>query len=310
MKCNKIHTYTKISSRRQFQSLDGWIRLLPSSSSSSNLLPFSLYPSIPHKPSLSTEKKEKIRDPVINPNNTITTMATLQASLLSKPSLPFPFSFPSLRHHHTLSLNPLPLSNNSHPTRLRSRVPSTSLCTFRSDGITSPSEPEPGPTPTPSGPGSKPDAVDGGIINSTEEKIAVSDWNEPSSEGIIGAESSESVLQSGGEEGVEGKSANLKKKKKEEDEEGVVDSRLPLVVFFVGLWARAREGVGRAFSEFYEWWPFWRQEKRLARLIADAEANPQDAAKQSALFVELNKHRSVWRCCRLMNECFGVGMHN
>ncbi|KAG6410852.1 hypothetical protein SASPL_128923 [Salvia splendens] len=34
----------------------------------------------------------------------------------------------------------------------------------------------------------------------------------------------------------------------------------------------------------------WRQEKRLERLIAEADSNPKDAAKQSALLVELNKH--------------------
>nr|CAD1834148.1 unnamed protein product [Ananas comosus var. bracteatus] len=43
-------------------------------------------------------------------------------------------------------------------------------------------------------------------------------------------------------------------------------------------------------SEWLSWWPFWRQEKRLERLIAEADANPRDAAKQSALLSELNKH--------------------
>lgn len=293
MKCNKIPAYTKDLKPAPI-SIPGWLDKVASIFffllQSPLFLSLSTLPF--HTNPLCTEKKEKIRVPVINPNNKITTMATLQASLLSKPSLPFPFpfSFPSLRHHtfslHPLSYKPLPLSNNSLLTRLRSRVPSTSLCTFRPDSITSPSEPEPGPTPAPSEPDSKPDAVDGGIIN-----LTVSDWNEPSSERIIGAESSGTVLQSGGEEEVKGKSANLKK----EEEEGVVDSRLPLAVFFVGLWVRAREGVRRAFSEFLDWWPFWRQEKRLARLIAEAEANPQDAAKQGALFAELNKHRLVWQ---------------
>ena len=73
----------------------------------------------------------------------------------------------------------------------------------------------------------------------------------------------------------------------------VASGRLSIVVFFVGLWVKARDRVKKAFSELLDWWPFWRQEKRLERLVADADANPQDAAKQSALLVELNKHRSV-----------------
>uniref|UniRef100_A0A7N0U661 AAA+ ATPase domain-containing protein n=1 Tax=Kalanchoe fedtschenkoi TaxID=63787 RepID=A0A7N0U661_KALFE len=43
-------------------------------------------------------------------------------------------------------------------------------------------------------------------------------------------------------------------------------------------------------SEWMNWWPFAQQEKRLERLIAEAEANPMDAEKQAALLVELNKH--------------------
>jgi ATP-dependent metalloprotease len=39
------------------------------------------------------------------------------------------------------------------------------------------------------------------------------------------------------------------------------------------------------------WWPFWKQEKKLEKLIAEAEANPKDVEKQTALLVELNKHR-------------------
>ncbi|KAL1314962.1 hypothetical protein HN51_041765 [Arachis hypogaea] len=213
-------------------------------------------------------------------------MATLQASLLSKPSLPFPFSssYPSLRRNTILSFHSL-TSSHPHLSRLRSRVP----CTFRPDNsITSSSEPQPKPQPqsqlTNSEPDSaEPDAVDTGEVpnsNSTEEKIAVSDWNESSLE-----LSSESVV-SGSDS--EGKSANLKKKKDEEG--GGVGSRLPFLVFLLGIWVKVREAVRRAFSEFFDWWPFWRQEKRLAKLIAEAEANPQDAEKQSALFVELNKH--------------------
>ncbi|KAG9448319.1 hypothetical protein H6P81_014447 [Aristolochia fimbriata] len=69
------------------------------------------------------------------------------------------------------------------------------------------------------------------------------------------------------------------------------DSRLPVVVFFMGVLASMRKGFEKlALSEWFSWWPFWRQEKRLERLLAEADASPNDAAKQSALLVELNKH--------------------
>ncbi|XP_061360120.1 ATP-dependent zinc metalloprotease FTSH 11, chloroplastic/mitochondrial isoform X2 [Gastrolobium bilobum] len=120
-------------------------------------------------------------------------------------------------------------------------------------------------------------------------KLAYICWLDSESHNLneskLEAERSVTVAWSGVDLESKGKSVNLAGK-----EEEVVDGRLPIVVFFVGLWVRAREGVKRAFSEFIDWWPFWRQEKRLARLIAEADANPQDASKQSALFVELNKH--------------------
>ncbi|TKY55995.1 ATP-dependent zinc metalloprotease FTSH 11 [Spatholobus suberectus] len=186
-------------------------------------------------------------------------MATLQASLLSKPSLPFPFPF--------LSPNHSPFSLSFHPTR---RVPSTLLCcTFRPDSITSrsesnhnPSEPEPGSVYN--------EPVPSAGINSTEEgEVVVSDSSEAS------LEDAETALRSGADLESEGK---------------ITNGRFSIVVFFVGLWVKARERVKKALAEFLDWWPFWRQEKRLERLIADADANPQHAAKQSALFVELNKH--------------------
>lgn len=67
------------------------------------------------------------------------------------------------------------------------------------------------------------------------------------------------------------------------------EGRLPMVVFFVGLWAMLKRGFERIWlSEWMSWWP-WHQERRLDRLIAEADANPMDAAKQSALLAELNK---------------------
>lgn len=44
--------------------------------------------------------------------------------------------------------------------------------------------------------------------------------------------------------------------------------------------------------DWLRWWP-WRHKRRLEHLIADADANPKDAAKQSALLAELNKFRFV-----------------
>ncbi|KAK1415204.1 hypothetical protein QVD17_30977 [Tagetes erecta] len=77
-------------------------------------------------------------------------------------------------------------------------------------------------------------------------------------------------------------------------DEGLVDvgkSKLPFVVFLMGFFARMKSGVERLLlSEWFSWWPFWRREKRLEMLVSDADANPQDATKQTALLVELNKH--------------------
>ncbi|XP_027351190.1 ATP-dependent zinc metalloprotease FTSH 11, chloroplastic/mitochondrial-like isoform X4 [Abrus precatorius] len=64
------------------------------------------------------------------------------------------------------------------------------------------------------------------------------------------------------------------------------DGRLPIVAFF----EETREGIKKAFIDFINWVPFWQQERRLAKLIAEAEANPNDVAKQTALLVEFNKH--------------------
>lgn len=182
-------------------------------------------------------------------------MATLQTSLLFK--LPFPFLFPNHsthKPHRHFSFN---------PTRLRPRVLPPPLCTFQPDATTPHSDPNP-TLPEP-----KPDSVDVELINSTEnDTVAGLDSN-----------SNESRFES-----VDGERLEASESEKKV-------SKLPIVVFLIGVWVRARERVERAFSEFFDWWPFWRQEKRLAKLISEADVNRQDAAKQSALFVELNKHR-------------------
>ncbi|CAL9152990.1 unnamed protein product [Musa hybrid cultivar] len=69
------------------------------------------------------------------------------------------------------------------------------------------------------------------------------------------------------------------------------EGRFRLMVFLMGALASARKGLDAVLmSEWLSWWPFWRKEQRLEWLIADADANPMDAAKQSALLAELNKH--------------------
>lgn len=68
--------------------------------------------------------------------------------------------------------------------------------------------------------------------------------------------------------------------------------KLPIVAFLIGFFATARKGFEKFLSsEWFSWWPFWRQEKRLERLILEADANPKDAAAQGALLAKLNKHR-------------------
>ncbi|MBA0616048.1 hypothetical protein Godav_016134 [Gossypium davidsonii] len=63
------------------------------------------------------------------------------------------------------------------------------------------------------------------------------------------------------------------------------------MVFFMGIWAMIKNGMDKLLAlDWLSWWLFWRQEKRLDRLIAEADVNPKDAAKQSALLAELNKH--------------------
>lgn len=82
--------------------------------------------------------------------------------------------------------------------------------------------------------------------------------------------------------------------KNEEESLEIGDSirRLPVVVFFIGLYGRMKSGfVKLGLLKWFNWWPFWQHEKRLERLIAEADANPKDAVLQSVLLAELNKHK-------------------
>lgn len=90
--------------------------------------------------------------------------------------------------------------------------------------------------------------------------------------------------------------AVVEKPKSEEGEEvaEIQESlrKLPVVVFMIGVFERLRTGFEKlVLSKWLSWWPFWRHEKRLERLIAEADANPKDALLQSVLLAELNKHK-------------------
>ncbi|XP_035540042.1 ATP-dependent zinc metalloprotease FTSH 11, chloroplastic/mitochondrial-like [Juglans regia] len=106
--------------------------------------------------------------------------------------------------------------------------------------------------------------------------------------GGVGSEgNSEKVEQSEGKEqnltDREGKGGNLSGAE--------IKSRIPFMVFLMGIWVRVRKGFEKFLErDWLSWWPFWRQEKRLDRLIAEADANPKDVVKQNVLLAELNKH--------------------
>ncbi|GMI96310.1 FTSH protease 11 [Hibiscus trionum] len=68
-------------------------------------------------------------------------------------------------------------------------------------------------------------------------------------------------------------------------------SKTPAMVFLMGVWAMIKNARDKLLAlGWFIWWPFWRQERRVDRLIAEADANPKYAAKQSALLAELNMH--------------------
>lgn len=96
-------------------------------------------------------------------------------------------------------------------------------------------------------------------------------------------------------EADDGKDDNLVERGVEDSnliKDEVPKSNVPLMAFLMGVWAMLKRGYERLLeTDWLSWLPFWPQEKRLERLIAEADANPKDAAKQSALLAELNKHR-------------------
>ncbi|XP_022888904.1 ATP-dependent zinc metalloprotease FTSH 11, chloroplastic/mitochondrial-like [Olea europaea var. sylvestris] len=131
--------------------------------------------------------------------------------------------------------------------------------------------------PIPENVNSTPDLINSNL-NPDIEKQEVNEFNNGN---IVG----ENVEIEAGE-GVEGE---VPKEGLEETE--YAKKRFPMLLFIMGVFERLRSGFERIlYSDWFSRWPFWWQEKLLDHLIAEADANPKDAAKQSALLAELNKH--------------------
>uniref|UniRef100_A0ACD5VMC7 Uncharacterized protein n=1 Tax=Avena sativa TaxID=4498 RepID=A0ACD5VMC7_AVESA len=89
---------------------------------------------------------------------------------------------------------------------------------------------------------------------------------------------------------AEAETGSAAKDGKEELEDLVDKARVWAVAFAAGVVEAARRFFDWVVSgDWMSWWPFWRPDRRLQRLIDDADADPKDAAKQSALLHELNK---------------------
>ncbi|KAL8160313.1 hypothetical protein V2J09_001850 [Rumex salicifolius] len=111
--------------------------------------------------------------------------------------------------------------------------------------------------------------VDNPVIEEADEAVKVEGDREIEIEGSYNSVSVADTSEIG-----DVGSAEIEEKSVEKKANG-----FPVAVFLTGVWARAK----RAFEET------WMQEKRLERLISEADANPNDAAKQSAVLAELNK---------------------
>ncbi|XP_047316301.1 ATP-dependent zinc metalloprotease FTSH 11, chloroplastic/mitochondrial-like [Impatiens glandulifera] len=60
-----------------------------------------------------------------------------------------------------------------------------------------------------------------------------------------------------------------------------------IITFFFSIFAKVKQALVK--TRGLDWWPITQRAKRLKKLTAEADANPKDAAKQSALMAELNK---------------------
>ncbi|KAK2654107.1 hypothetical protein Ddye_013963 [Dipteronia dyeriana] len=195
----------------------------------------------------------------------------LQASLLCKPSLSLPLLFShNKRHRFNQSLSslllPLPPRHHRHSlssystTFIQSRLPITRA--LHTDNV---------------------ESGDSKLVENQDSSSSYNNNNNNnnSSGGGLDGEIVDSVVVNATTVDNELKEVDLVENK---------FSKIPLVVFLIGVWTRLRSGIEKMMkSDWLSWWPFWRQEKRLEQLIAEANANPKDAAKQTALLAELNK---------------------
>ncbi|KAK9994710.1 hypothetical protein SO802_024413 [Lithocarpus litseifolius] len=235
---------------------------------------------------------------------------TLQAFLCCKPSLSLSsskrFHLPLPRCPSSLSFNPLSLSTFTSPTFQRSRFCPRTIsvvvpCTLRPESASFDSE-----RLDFSDASSVSDAKDSNSVDFDGESASFNGNSSVSESGHSEVDEIELKSKFGevglenGEVGREGKSEKVEESEGKggnlsESEEGksgnLIKSKIPLVVLLMGMWVRVRNCFEKMMKwDWLSWWPFWKQEKRLEKLIAEADANPKDPAKQSALLAELNKH--------------------
>ncbi|KAL3373858.1 hypothetical protein AABB24_005706 [Solanum stoloniferum] len=205
-------------------------------------------------------------------------MTTLQASLLFKP-LPPLFHFSSSKHVRSLSFsNPLSCLrlSTTASTPFKTRFCRHNLllhCTLNPEQVDSSSE-----------------FALSNNDNSIPE-IEPLEFNEPSVVEIGSVQNSSIDSNGGVVSSVSDNEAGHVESSEVLVENDELKKKLPILVFLMGVFAKVKKGFENILlSDWFSWWPFWQQEKRLERLIADADANPNDAAMQSALLAELNKH--------------------
>ncbi|CAL5405259.1 unnamed protein product [Camellia sinensis] len=129
------------------------------------------------------------------------------------------------------------------------------------------------------------------VNSSPESKISDNDWISDLGESRANEISGENKRIEGGDLPSVGSDVERELRSENSLGKGDAKSRLPVVVFLMGLVAAAKRLMEKVLlSDWFNWWPFWRQEKRLEMLVAEADANPKDATKQSALLAELNQH--------------------
>lgn len=199
-------------------------------------------------------------------------MTTLQASLLLKPPLSVPL----------INLSPVPRFH------LRfSRSFNLSYCTYRSRRLSincctlHPQNPH---LSSNYDPDEKPSSPNSNI----EEQVSDSSLNVDGRSGSVSSQEHENPSSSGIEDSVLG----IGEGGNEGEKEGFVgeEGKLAIMVYLVGIWVTFKKKLEKIWlSGWLSWWP-WQQEKRLRRLIDEADANPSDAALQSSLLAELNKH--------------------